>query len=207
MATPHGKYQQLEQDIRYRNRIIILLGGLLILLALAYWRLPTLWKVYIPPDLSRPQTVAPGQIPPSYVYAFAKIVMETLNFCPEDCAKDYPANLDTLRNYLTPSCFQDLAMHRERNVSLYQHRTRKLLPVGEEIFNPEKVTQLDKDVWDVRVEYLLEEHVVGVETRRNRYYYPLRIVHLSLPVELNAYQLAFDCFIGAGPRPVDDSRS
>ena len=82
MATPHGKYQQLEQDIRYRNRIIILLGGLLILLALAYWRLPTLWKVYIPPDLSRPQTVAPGQIPPSYVYAFAKIVMATLNFCP-----------------------------------------------------------------------------------------------------------------------------
>ncbi|MCB1810680.1 MAG: DUF2895 family protein [Candidatus Competibacteraceae bacterium] len=203
MATPHGKYQQLEQDIRYRNRIIILLGGLLILLALAYWRLPTLWKVYIPPDLSRPQTVAPGQIPPSYVYAFAKIVMETLNFCPEDCAKDYAANLETLRAYLTPSCFQELAMHRERNVSLYQHRTRKLLPVGEEIFDPQKVTRLDKNVWEVRVEYLLEEHVVGVETRRNRYYYPLRIVHLSLPVELNAYQLAFDCYLGAGPRPVD----
>ena len=94
-------------------------------------------------------------------------------------------------------------MHRERNVSLYQHRTRKLLPVGEEIFDPQKVTRLDKNVWEVRVEYLLEEHVVGVETRRNRYYYPLRIVHLSLPVELNAYQLAFDCYLGAGPRPVD----
>jgi len=204
MAVPHAKYEVLHQDIRYRNRIIALLGGLLILMGLAYWRLPTLWKVYIPPDLSRPQTVAPGQIPPSYVYAFSKIMMESLNFCPEDCARDYPKNLETLRSYLTPACFEDLAMHHQRNTSLYQHRTRQLLPVGEEIFDPEKVTRLDKDVWEVRVEYLLEEHVVGVETRRRRYYYPLRIVHRRLPVNLNPYQLAFDCYIGQGPRPVEE---
>ncbi len=134
-------------------------------------------------------------------------MMEQLNYCPENCAKDYTVNLNNLRNYLTPSCYQDLAMHRKRNASLYQHRTRKLLPLGDEIFDPDKVIRLDKDVWEVRVDYLLEEHVAGVETRRNRYHYPLRIVHLSLPVQLNAYQLAFDCYIGRGPQPVTDGSS
>ena len=198
--TQHGA---LGQELRFRNRIIGLLGGLLALVGIGLWRVPTQISVYVPPDLTRPQFVRPAEIPPSYVYAFAKIVMEALNYCPEDCARDYEANMLRLRDYLTPSCAQDLAMHRERNASLYDFRTRKLLPYGEEIFDPQKVTRLDKDVWEVRIDYLLEEHVKGVETRRNRYHYPLRIVHYTVPVDRNAYQLAFDCYISPGPRPAD----
>lgn len=195
----------LNQGIRYRNRIIGLLLGLLLIHGLAYWRIPDTLMVYVPPDLTRPQTVAVSEIPSSYVYAFAKIVMESLNYCPEDCAEDYGNNLEELRHYLTPSCFQELSMHREGHASLYRHRSRKLLPLGEELFDPAKVTRLDRNAWAVTVEYLLEEHVVGVETRRNRYRYPLRIVHLGLPVHLNAYQLAFDCYTGPGPHPVETS--
>jgi len=195
---------QNEQELRYRNRIIGMLFVLLALLGMAFWRQPSVLRIYVPPDLSRPQFIAPGEIPPSYVYAFSKILMEKLNYCPEDCGRSYAGNLKDMRNYLTASCYQDLAMHRERNASLYEFRSRKLLPVGTEIFDPLKVTRLDRNAWEVHVEYLLEEHVKGVETRRRLYHYPLRIVHYAVPVDLNAYQLAFDCYLPPGPRPVSD---
>ncbi len=205
MSRPATYIEVLRQGQRYRNRIIALLLALLLLHGVAYWRIPTTLHVYVPPDLTRPQTLAVGEIPPSYVYAFAKIILETLNYCPKDCGVDYVNNLDSLRHYLTPSCFQDLSLHRERHHSLYQHRSRRLLPLGDELFNPDRITRLDRNAWTVTVDYLLEEHVVGVETRRNRYRYPLRVVHYNLPVHLNAYQLAFDCYTGAGPHPVDSA--
>jgi len=42
-----------------------------------------------------------------------------------------------------------------------------------------------------------------VETRNRRYHYPLRIVRYGVPLDRNPYQLAFDCYIPPGPRPVD----
>lgn len=195
---------ELQQGLRFRNRMIGLLGVLLALNGTGLLLLPRLFSVYVPPDLSRPQFVQPGEIPPSYVYAFGKLLLEALNYCPEDCARDYGRNLNALRDYLTASCFEDLRMHRERNGSLYEFRTRKLLPAGDEIFDPLKVTRLDRDVWEVRVDYLLEEHVKGVETRNRRYHYPLRIVHYAVPIERNPYQLAFDCYLAPGPRPAAD---
>ena len=203
MPTPQTQHGALQQELRFRNRIIGLLGALLGVFGAAYWRLPTLLSVYVPPDLSRPQTVAPGEIPPSYVYAFGKLILEALNYCPEDCARDYRANIEALRHYLTTPCLHDLHLHREKNASLYEFRTRRLLPVGEEIYAADKVRRLDQKVWEVNLDYLLEEHVKGVETRRNRYYYPLRIVHYRVPIEQNAYQLAFDCYVPPGPRPAE----
>ncbi|MCC8999000.1 MAG: TIGR03746 family integrating conjugative element protein, partial [Candidatus Contendobacter sp.] len=67
MAIAKTESGQLQQELRFRNRIIGLLGGLLLLLGVALWRLPTQLSVYVPPDLSRPQLVKPGEIPPSYV--------------------------------------------------------------------------------------------------------------------------------------------
>ena len=42
-----------------------------------------------------------------------------------------------------------------------------------------------------------------METRNRRYHYPLRIVRYAVPLDRNPYQLAFDCYIPPGPRPVD----
>jgi len=193
---------QSQQELRFRNRIIGLLVALLALLGIGFLRIPSLLNVYVPPDLTRPQFVRPNEVSPSYIYAFAKLMMEALNYCPEDCGKDYVKNLTRLHDYLTPSCYQDLAMHRQRNASVYEFRSRKLLPTGDEIFDPLKVTRLDSNVWEVQIEYLLEEHVKGVETRNRRYHYPVRIVRYDVPLEKNAYQLAFDCYIPPGPRPV-----
>ncbi len=203
MSTAKTALGQNQQELRFRNRIILLLFVLLALLGIGLLRIPTLLNVYVPPDLTRPQFVRPNEVSPSYVHAFAKLVMEALNYCPEDCGQDYAENLARYRDYLTPACYQDLLMHRQKNGSVYEFRSRKLLPAGDDIFDPKKVTRLDRDVWEVRVEYLLEEHVKGVETRNRRYHYPLRIVRYDVPLDRNAYQLAFDCYLPPGPRPVD----
>ena len=60
-----------------------MLFALLVLLGMAFWRQPSVLRIYVPPDLSRPQFIDPGEIPPSYVYAFSKILMEKLNYCAE----------------------------------------------------------------------------------------------------------------------------
>lgn len=203
MAVAKTAAGQAQQELRFRNRIIILLFFLVVLLGIGFLRIPTLLNVYVPPDLTRPQFVQPNEVSPSYVHAFAKLMMEALNYCPEDCGSDYAKNLSRYRDYLTPACYQDLLMHRQKNASIYEFRSRKLLPAGDDIFDSTKVNRLDHDVWEVRVEYLLEEHVKGVETRNRRYHYPLRIVRYAVPLDRNPYQLAFDCYLPPGPRPVD----
>ena len=96
--------------------LLLSCSGLLILWHWHYWRLPHLWKVYIPPDLSRPQTVAPGRFPQLCV-CVCQNCDGNAQFLPEDCAKDYAANLETLRLPPHPVVFQELAMHRERNMA------------------------------------------------------------------------------------------
>ena len=194
---------QKDQAIRYRDRIIGLLGVLLALQVYAYTQLPEIWKVYIPPDLSRPNIVSPDEIPPAYVYAFAKLILERLNYCPKDCDSDYPSNLEHLRHYVTPACFEDLRLHHQRHRSLYRHRVRKLLPLGEEVFDTDTVQRLDRSVYAVEVDYAVEEFVAGVNTRASRTRYPMRIVHTPMPVTLNEYQLSFDCYTGTGPQPLE----
>lgn len=194
---------QIEQQLRYRNRIIYLLMGLLALFGIGWLRMPTLLSVHVPPDLSRPQIIKPNEIWPANVYAFAENLITQLNYCHEDCAVDYPKNLSAIRDYITERCHADLLLHQQRNESLYSSRTRRLLPGAESLFDPKNVTRLGKDAWEVHMEFVLEEHVKGIETRNRRYHYPIRIVHYATPLERNPYQLAFDCYLPPGPQPVD----
>ena len=93
-------------------------------------------------------------------------------------------------------------MHRQKNASIYEFRSRKLLPAGDDIFDSTQVNRLDHDVWEVRVEYLLEEHVKGGDPKPAL---PLpapdRALHSAAGPQ--PLPMAFDCCIPPGPRPVD----
>ena len=67
MSLAKTDHAQNAQELRYRNRIIGMLFVLLALLGMAFWRQPSVLRIYVPPDLSRPQFIDPGEIPPSYV--------------------------------------------------------------------------------------------------------------------------------------------
>jgi hypothetical protein len=70
---------QLEQQLRYRDRIIYLLMILLALFGVGWLRMPTLLNVHVPPDLSRPQLIKPNEIWPANVFAFAENLMTQLH--------------------------------------------------------------------------------------------------------------------------------
>jgi integrating conjugative element protein (TIGR03746 family) len=194
---------RLEQQLRYRDRIIYLLMILLALFGVGWLRMPTLLNVHVPPDLSRPQLIKPNEIWPANVFAFAENLMTQLHYCHTDCAQDYLANLEAERHYITERCMADLRLHKQRNESLYAGRTRRLLPATDGLFDPKNVIRLGKDAWEVHLEFDLEEHVKGIETRNRRYHYPVRIVHYAVPLESNPFQLAFDCYLPPGPQPAD----
>ena len=205
MGEAHTQVHQLHQQLRYRNRLIGLQFVLLGLFAIGWIRMPTLLNVHVPPDLSRPQIIKPNEIGPANVYAFAENLITQLNYCREDCSQDYPGNLQAGRDFITERCYADLQLHQQRNESLYAHRTRRLLPATDTLFDPRHVTRLGQGAWEVHLEFVLEEHVKGIETRHRRYAYPVRIVHYAVPLEKNPYQLAFDCYLPPGPQPVETS--
>ena len=205
MTDAHTPVSQLQQQLRYRNRIVGLQLALLALFAIGWIRMPTLLNVHVPPDLSRPQIIKPNEIWPANVYAFAEHLITQLNYCREDCAQDYPRNLAEGRDFITERCYADLKLHQQRNQSLYTSRTRRLLPATDTLFDPRQVTRLGQGAWEVHLEFVLEEHVKGIETRHRRYAYPLRIVHYAVPLEKNPYQPAFDCYLPPGPQPVEAS--
>lgn len=203
---PDAKTQrgQLEQELRRYQIIIYLLMGLIGLLGVAYWRIPTLLSVHVPPDMTQPHVLKPNEIWPISVYAFAEDLLVKLNYCREDCGRDYMRNLDQYRDFLTPRCREDLALHRQRNASLYESRAQQLLPTGDEVFDPAKVHRIGRDVWEVHLEFHVEHHVKGVQIGNRRIHYPMRIVYApGIPLDKNPFQLAFDCYVAPGPQPVD----
>lgn len=203
MPNLSNKYDELRQEVRFRGRIIFILFALLFFLGYAYLKIPDTLKVYIPPDLARPNVIENGVVYPSYVYAFARLVLEGINYCPKDCGSDYVKNLDQYRELITSSCYEELRLHVDRHPSIYNFRTRKMLPYGSS--EKTNVDEVAKNVWTANVQSYLEEHVAGTMTRFNPYSYPMRIIYSNLPIDKNPYQLLFDCFVGDGPQPIAEA--
>ena len=196
MSKPLSALEAVKQDVRYRDRIIIGLMVILVLIASALVMIPTQISVYHPPDLSQNgQTTRIGEVPPSTVYAFAATFFERMMYCKDDCGQDYPNALISMKTYLTPECFNQLKDHYEANTGLYKNRTRSINADETDAgFRFEKVKQVDRSTWYVTENYFLQEHVRGTPVRQTLMRYPLRIVKSNASTQLNAFQLQLDCF-------------
>jgi integrating conjugative element protein (TIGR03746 family) len=196
MSKPLSILEMLKQDVRYRDRIIISLVLMLVLLSAAFVRMPNQISVYHPPDLAlNGQTTRIGEVPPSTVYAFASTFFERLMYCKNDCGEDYPNALINMKTYLTPGCFNQLKDHYENNLGLYKNRTRSINADENDIgFSFDKVQQINKKTWHVTENYILSEHVRSMPVRDVLMRYPLKIVKSNASTQINAYQMQLDCF-------------
>lgn len=196
MSKPLSILETHKQDIRYRDRMIIGLIMITILLAAALVRIPTQLVVYHPPDLSQSGKITKiGEVPPSTVYSFATIFFERLMYCKDNCGDDYPKALMSMKTYLTPQCFNQLKDHFEANVGLYKNRTRSIQAYDQEVFFTfDKVKQINDRTWYVTENYYLDERVRGTALRETLMKYPLKIVKSGVSTQINAYQLQLDCF-------------
>ncbi len=199
MAKPKDKLELFIQENRYLKRVIVLFFIVIIFLGFAIWRLPNQFVVYTAPDVTKGFVQKTGTVPPSTVYGFARMLWETLNYCEDDCAREYPQKIDDYKNYLTRSCRHDLLSHFESNKQLYNYRSRMLLPSDNSLFSNDKIKQVSNGVWFVKLEYTLRDDVRNIETRNNLMYYPIKVVRSNKPLTLNPVNLEIDCYFGDGP--------
>lgn len=191
---PKRKNEQLAQEGRFKNRIILIL---LAMLGVALWKFstyPQQLTVYTAPDVSKAFVQSPGDIPPNSVYGFARTLWESINYCTKDCQAEYPKSLDRYRAFLTKACYDDLNRRFERQSDLYNARSRRLLPTENAVFDLNKVRKMGVDLWYVVLEYVLDDDIGGITTRHQTMQYPLKITANSAPTQYNPWGLAIDCY-------------
>lgn len=200
MTVQHKTHEQ-ERHIRFLHRAFLGMLCALVFLGWAFWRVPEQLTVYVVPDMSKGFVQKSGEVPASSVYGFARTLWETLNYCKTDCGEEYPKNLENYSVYLTRACYDDLFTHFQHNRSLYNFRSRLLLPTENSMFSQDKVRQDSSgDYWLVKLEYELRDTVHGAETRNSRMVYPLKVVRSDKPIAHNGLGLDVDCYFGDGPQ-------
>lgn len=191
---PKRKTEQLAQEGRLKNRIIFILLGILAFAIYKYSTYPNQLTVYTPPDISKAFVQKPGDVPATTIYGFARTMWETLNYCEDDCQKEYPKALTKYRAFLTKQCYDDLNRRFERQADFYDARSRRLIPTENAVFDLENVKKISSDMWYVVLEYILDDDIGGITTRRQKMQYPLKVTANSAPTQFNPWGLSIDCY-------------
>ncbi|GAA3607251.1 TIGR03746 family integrating conjugative element protein [Gibbsiella greigii] len=169
-------------------------------------RAPENLTIHNPPDLRSGSTRAWWEIPPSTVYSFAFYIFQQLNAWPKNGDVDYPAKINTLSAYLTPSCEGFLraeAKKRSDNGEL-TGRTRVVFEIPEHgyngRYNQAPVTVKGRDNWVVRLDLVADESFAGEPVKRALTRYPLKVVRWEGDPERNEFGMALDCYDGIPQR-------
>lgn len=182
----------------------------IVVLLVHFWGLRHL-KVEIPPDLRSGATVEVGKTYPPTAYNFAYVVWQQLYLWREDGDREYLANIQRLSPYLTPRCGAELrADHTRRRsggaLNELANRSRNMIPVGIQIYTPEKVRVLGPGLFEVTLDFQVYETHRGVPVKDDLFLrYRLRVVEHDVDSELNPWGIALDCH-GRRPEPIPPSQ-
>ncbi len=203
MSNPKNAQQKQLQEVRYHRRTNLVFFALLLFLAVAVWRLPRTIKVHTAPDVTKAFVQVNGEIPAHAVYGFARVLWESLNYCEEDCGKEFLPTLEKYKPYITKACRHDLKSHFESAGNLYRFRSRLLLPTQDSLYSKDKIQQVSSNTWYVKLKYNLKDDVNTVETRDNIMLYPLKVIRSDKPLSINPLGMEIDCYFGDGPVVVE----
>lgn len=159
-------------------------------------------EVHVPPDLSKGVVMRVGDVPSPNVYAFAFYIWQQINRWHENGAEDYPKNLYRFSPYITPRFRAELLRdmkQRSRHGEL-SGRVRALMETPGSVYDDSKVKQAGNGAWEVELDTTVSESVSGMEVKRTRVIWPLRVVRYDVDRERNPWGLALDGFAGEGPR-------
>ncbi|HID9282444.1 TPA: PFL_4703 family integrating conjugative element protein, partial [Serratia marcescens] len=156
--------------------------------------------IHNPPDLRSGSTRAWWEVPPSTIYSFGFYIFQQLNAWPKNGEVDYPAKINGLSPYLTPSCERFLkadAKKRSESGEL-AGRTRVVFEIPEHgyngRYNQSPVTVKGRDNWVVRLDLVADESFAGEPVKRALTRYPLKVVRAEGDPERNEFGLALDCY-------------
>ncbi|WP_127958567.1 PFL_4703 family integrating conjugative element protein [Serratia microhaemolytica] len=174
-----------------------------LLITCAGWMLaPSKLTVHNPPDLRSGSTRPWWEVPTPSVYAFAFYIFQQLNAWPKSGEVNYPAKIQALSAYLTPTCqdfFYADAKKRSQTGELID-RVRVVYEIPGRGYQPKSVTVLDNDHWVVRLDLVADEYFHSEPVKRALVRYPLKVVRWDGDPERNPFGLALDCYDGIPQR-------
>ncbi len=182
-----------RQAGRYKNRIIVGLFAVLIMMTIGWGMAPRWIDISIPPDLREGATMAIGEKHPYNVFMFAQYLSQQIYNWDTNGEIDFPRQVQRFRNYLTPSYRQDLheLIEYQKNKGELRNRTRIFSPVPGDGYKSEDVEILG-DGWIVWLDIKVADYVHGSLVKTFTQRYPVRVVLFDVDREDNKFQLALD---------------
>lgn len=158
--------------------------------------LPRTLVVHNPPELRTGSTRKWWEVPESSVYAFSLYIFQQLNRWHTNGEEDYKGNIDKLRAYLTPQCYQFLQddyTKRLKEHELYK-RVRSVQEMPGRGFNKKKVQIISENDWYVTLDLNTDEYYVDEPVKTVYVRYPLHVVRMDIDPELNPWGLGLNCY-------------
>lgn len=195
-----------NRELRFLRRALLIALLMIGFLGFSIYRMPNQFVIYTAPDVSKSFVQRVGEVPNTAIYGFVRTLWESLNYCQNDCAEDYPTQLKNYLPYLTDACYLELKDHFDMNSQLFNFRRRMLLPTENSMFSEDKIRRISSDTWYVKTEYIVRDDVQNVEIRNNLTIYPIKVIRSLKPLSVNPIGLEVDCFFGEGPMVLKQSK-
>nr|WP_310615686.1 TIGR03746 family integrating conjugative element protein [Pantoea cypripedii] len=174
----------------------------LAVMSIGWMRAPDKLTIHFPPDLRTGSTHPWWEVPTPSVYSFAFYIFQQLNAWPKNGDVDFPAKIHALSSYLTPSCqdFLNADAKKRSNGGELRDRVRVVYEIPGRGYQSQSVTVIDRDMWVVRLDLVVDEYFHAEPVKRALVRYPLKVVRWSGDAELNPFGLALDCYEGIPQR-------
>lgn len=191
------------QSLRW---IIVFLLVIVGYLGFVVQSLPRQLTIYNPPDLRTGSVRNWWEIPPSTVYAFSLYTFQQLNRWQKDGEVDYLNNIETLRPFMTPGCYNYLKRDYDNRSLLgeLKGRERSVYEMPGRGYEASRVQVNSDDSWFVNLDLYTDEYFgterINEKVKRVLVRYPLHIVRMDTDPQNNPWGLGLDCYRGQPQR-------
>jgi len=195
------KLQETRRQVDKREFLILLQFVLMLVLAVvAFYGFKTV-KVKIDPGLDASKTYVRGQVDDAYVYSFTDGLLQALYTWKDDGQEDYERNIETLKGFITPGCYESLKKDQKFRLTHGELRNRVRLMIPVQFAEGAEQVRFDPPgKWLVRLQYDMQETIKGVPIKDGRYYWDVPVIKDSSRKHLNRFELSVDCpFINNTP--------
>lgn len=154
--------------------LLLLIGLLLLQTAVIYTRQNDI-TVHVPPDLSNGAVLKPDELQGVSAYAFAMYVWRNLNDWGVSGSDDYKRLIDEYQCLITPEFESWLRKNEDQKRRQGElDRTRVLSDIN--LYKPEFVTELSKNVFSVALLVKIQERVKSVVIKDVAMSYSIRVI-------------------------------
>lgn len=198
--------EQKSATVQLLSRILVGAFAVIVLLLLLIHQARQNVRVDVRPGLSSRVVVSEGQMPAENAFSFALIVFQQMNRWREDGARDYPAQIERVRAFLTDR-YKGQALadaDRRKKSGELQYRTRHVALPPEISFKSDRVKKISDSLWIVYLDLDLQETVRGQVVKTPVIRYPVRVIAADVDPQYNPYGLLIDGFAEEPRRLADD---